>query len=196
MKSLASAKATLNKLIKAKTNIVPEVLDNFLPENKGRYGLFIEKILGFTPNNRPESDHPSYEIKTVSTTVSKKTNLTRVCGTVAIGMHTGTVSISNFNFMKKNARTLFVFLDKSKESLGIVTIKAIAVVDLAVKKGVKKVIENDLSSISKCNPFSSTVGTFVQSRTKGSGSSTKKSRALYYKTKYLNLILNFTGVAL
>lgn len=174
----------LRNLITLKTNIKPRAVKRFGEANKGKYGLWLENYLGIKNNRFFGPDGLWAELKIVS--LARDVNgFLHVKDTVAICQAQKPVDLDTF--MHKNSSSLFVLLDKTEEDAGIVSVIGSRNVLFWQEQEFLATIEQDLNAIAKATVPSSSIGTIIQSRTKGYKPSKKgnKTRALYYKKDLL-----------
>ena len=174
-------------ILKIKTLLSNKIHNVELDKNKGIVGHFIEKTIGLKLNSDC-LDLQDGEIKAFPLKYTKKEILVPK-ETIAITI-TNRESLKNDDFensklYKKIENIIFVpYLRKSTQVL----IFSPILIKLNENKNICENIKNDYNTIRnkfiKSNQIQSILGDYIQSRTKGSKNS--KSRAYYFKTKYIN----------
>ena len=159
--------------------------------NKGSVGLYLEQRIGIPPSGRC-LDCLDGEIKTFPLKRNKSGKVVPK-ETVAITMHNIEVDaqteFGESRLYKKTNNIVFVSYIRNNDN-------EITFVGMYHPRGLHEKIRQDYKSIVdyyiKNADVTGKVGSYMQSRTKGQGGKSKKTRAFYFKTKLFTELLNGT----
>lgn len=165
--------------------LVDQVHDIPKTTNKGRVGLWLESQLGLAPTCSG-IDCLDGEIKTFPVRKLKNGSIVPK-ETVAVTMM-NSKDLKDVPFelsmcYKKLKNCMFVPYLRNGSTVTLFRPVIVHVDDTPCIKADYELLQSQYASLGRCPP--SKVGTYLQTRTKGSGKSSKKTRAFYLKTLFL-----------
>jgi DNA mismatch repair protein MutH len=148
--------------------------------NKGGAGIFLEKLIGI-PQTSACCDMIDGELKVFP--LNKKGKSKESCAITMVDKDYQTTKFEDSRVFKKLQNTLFVAYERKDD-----TICFTQIIHFTKEHPYFEQIKEDYAQIQQ-KSLSSSVGTYLQTRTKGAGHGSK-SRAFYLRASFMNKLLN------